>query len=855
MTLVGLSNLGNSCFLNVVLQALASCSAMAAFLGACLREGGEDAPAAEPGTESPGPASHPCAATPFLAALAKLLQELAAPVIGRQVASPWPVMKALSEHVQGFDTSMQQDALEALTHLAATAASELQRCSRGRDAAPVPSVGPALLSAPTRLCPETPTAFLAAWKGLRWPLEGTTGSLLACETCGHQFVTQLQPCTDISLPMTLERTSPKIVAGCSVTESLERVTAPERLPAVSCDRCWHLGAASMCHLLSRAAEVGTSSRAQGLREVMRTVASCPGEEACACHAALGRVGAGFPRATSPAVKQLLVARAPQVLCLQIQRIAISTQGHLQKLTGHVRFPTLLDISPYSLTAAVAAVASLSDPHPRHASTIGGVWAPPGTGLSGWRHPASGRLASGSWPFNEATPGASGPGAQYLASPPSPGISPLPQEAFVSDRRTGAWEDKAPPLGATNHLEAPRPAGTETAGRPPPCGGAGHGVVPDRDLATSDSQTLSADRPVAAASGWPGAADCDCACGSEGGVAVSTPPLPLGEATASLHKQPLVEAGSQCAGGPALEAVWLAREVGGAVSHDGAMGSGGGGWLPSNVAVESSQRPEPSPAPGHCFKGGGGEVYPRLGAAYAHAAACRDSDSAVRGEEEGGGGVCTAGRQDPARRPACREGEPASPMLYELKAVIVHHGGPQSGHYTVYRRVGGGRPQSGGGAGATREGGTARGGECACVPCRLGQEPADAAPPSGVRADRGESSTACAGEDVPCESPAEGMEPGRWEQHALPGCRSIWGRAGGRPRGGAEKGRLCGGGVSSGGVFVDSATGAGKEGVEGGSCRDCEGTWFSVSDTHVARASLEEVLACSAHLLFYEQLPP
>ncbi|XP_034220443.1 ubiquitin carboxyl-terminal hydrolase 27 isoform X2 [Prunus dulcis] len=95
----GLQNLGNNCFLNVILQALASCSYFQPFLQKVLEEYEFSAVEDE------------VSGFPLAIALAALLEDLRVVGGGRVVLSPRRVMLAMAHYIQNFDLTSQQISL------------------------------------------------------------------------------------------------------------------------------------------------------------------------------------------------------------------------------------------------------------------------------------------------------------------------------------------------------------------------------------------------------------------------------------------------------------------------------------------------------------------------------------------------------------------------------------------------------------------------------------------------------------------------------------------------------------------------------------------------------------------------
>ncbi|GMP25496.1 hypothetical protein CsSME_00002335 [Camellia sinensis var. sinensis] len=112
----GLQNLGNNCFLNVILQALASCSCFQSFLRKTEEE--FESLLGEEWVES----------LPLTVALASLMEELCNVRHGRMVLSPWKLMLVMNHYISNFNLASQQDAEEAFFHILSSLREEVSNC-------------------------------------------------------------------------------------------------------------------------------------------------------------------------------------------------------------------------------------------------------------------------------------------------------------------------------------------------------------------------------------------------------------------------------------------------------------------------------------------------------------------------------------------------------------------------------------------------------------------------------------------------------------------------------------------------------------------------------------------------------
>eukprot|EP00850_Spirogloea_muscicola_P012166 SM000078S22025 [mRNA] locus=s78:9984:14222:- [translate_table: standard] len=358
LTVAGLHNSGSNCFLNVILQALSSSQIVVAHIAIRLKSTNEQEPAQPP----------------LAAALNVLLRELALPRSQPHVANPREVMQALERYASLFDMSLQQVphrdpemqpcTAEALGHLSMGISKEQSHQSSSYSGR---SLTKLLSSKSTRFHTQhslphaqghrsqgevaeghiTLDEVLRSWQAeVRWPLEGTMGSLLVCQTCGHQFTAQMQPFVDISLTPWMHNDA---VMPCSLDDCLRAFTAVEQVPCVDCIRCRHISCIA-------ALTKGTTQQKHGNKEdILAILSECSCHDDCGCAKICQDLGLGWKPFPSPASKCLLIARIPLVLCLQLQRLVVDENSYrLQKLQGHVAFPLELDIWDYTLVAALNA---------------------------------------------------------------------------------------------------------------------------------------------------------------------------------------------------------------------------------------------------------------------------------------------------------------------------------------------------------------------------------------------------------------------------------------------------------------------------------------------------------------------
>ncbi|KAL3527911.1 hypothetical protein ACH5RR_012567 [Cinchona calisaya] len=318
----GLQNLGSNCFLNVVLQALASCSSFQGFLESIFEE--YEFPSAKESTRT----------LPLTTAVASILEELCMVQHVRSVLSPQKVMVAMEYYMLSFNLTSQQDAEEAFFHILSSLREELSECY-------VPNQSS--LADVTRLYNSrilTPEKKLKESEQQRWrrsflgPFDGILGSILTCHSCSFQISLDFQLFHSLHLPLVLNNGG-TIMTGCSLEDCLNQFFVSERLDNYFCSHCWHDGAIKY---LSVIGEYQTD-----IEKLMH----CSEDDSCDCKSLSSLRSFPWSNSFSRSFKQLSMARSPQILCVHLQRASVNLFGELVKLLGHITFPLILDLSPFT----------------------------------------------------------------------------------------------------------------------------------------------------------------------------------------------------------------------------------------------------------------------------------------------------------------------------------------------------------------------------------------------------------------------------------------------------------------------------------------------------------------------------
>ncbi|KAK6922896.1 Peptidase C19, ubiquitin carboxyl-terminal hydrolase [Dillenia turbinata] len=316
----GLRNLGNNCFLNVILQALASCMEFGCFLEKVI-------------LESRSSLSEDCAESmPLSFALDALLRELSIVRDGGVVLDPQNVMVALNLFIPEFNLANQQDAEEAFLLLLSCLRDEFSE-SNGPSRS---SVADILGLGYCRIY-DSKKDELSEQK--RWrhhyfgPFDGIICSVLTCRSCSSQISLDFEFFHSLHLsPVTDGGAS--IMAGCTLEDCLKRFVVAERVENYHCSNCWHLAAIKYLSTLGRSeTDVGK-------------LMSCTQQDNCDCKHIAGVEAIPWSNNFSHTVKQLSIARCPKVLCIHLQRAWMNYIGEPVKLQGHIDFPLCLDLHPY-----------------------------------------------------------------------------------------------------------------------------------------------------------------------------------------------------------------------------------------------------------------------------------------------------------------------------------------------------------------------------------------------------------------------------------------------------------------------------------------------------------------------------
>ncbi|KAL2521389.1 Ubiquitin carboxyl-terminal hydrolase 27 [Forsythia ovata] len=315
----GLQNFGNNCFLNVILQALASCSSFRKYLEKTV----EEFEFLSDGVES----------MPLINALASLMEELGTVRRGRTVLSPRKLMLAMDNYIPSFNLTSQQDAEEAFSHILSSLREEVSE-----HFVPDHSYLADLTALPHRgILVANSSNGRGEWQ--RWqhsflgPFDGILGSILICQSCSFQVSLDFQLFHSLHLSPLISYNA-TMMAGRSLEDCLEQFFVAEHIENYCCSHCWHSAAIKY---VSTVAEDKTD---------IGKLQSCTNDDSCDCKTLSSLQGFPWSNRFCRTFKQLSIARSPKILCIHLQRASANIYGQTVKLRGHLSFPLILDLSPF-----------------------------------------------------------------------------------------------------------------------------------------------------------------------------------------------------------------------------------------------------------------------------------------------------------------------------------------------------------------------------------------------------------------------------------------------------------------------------------------------------------------------------
>ncbi|KAL0029606.1 hypothetical protein WJX79_007677 [Trebouxia sp. C0005] len=329
----GIRNLGNTCFLNAILQALASSPAAVQHLRQVTSCTSNDD-------------------VPLASAIFKCLDALAKPSSPPRNGSisPRSVLDAFREYLPAdcLRDGEQNDSAEVLE----------------------------LLSIAKVSCGNV-------------PFHGTTVNDMMCVKCRHNFTTQHAPflLLPLALPITkvtnsrgrveLQRTM--VARNSHLQQCLADFCSLELVHGVHCPRCTLRAALktfkskdSLPHLSVPANADAQLQKRDVIERLLQGTAPCPDMD---YQQLATEAGLEWSPDGTACVKRISLGTAPKTLCLHLRRAVWTNAGHHLKLTGHVNFPVSLDVAPYR-AANMLPLSSISQQYAALASPVQAKWAAP-----------------------------------------------------------------------------------------------------------------------------------------------------------------------------------------------------------------------------------------------------------------------------------------------------------------------------------------------------------------------------------------------------------------------------------------------------------------------------------------------
>ncbi|KAL0917632.1 hypothetical protein M5K25_012708 [Dendrobium thyrsiflorum] len=304
-TVAGLRNLGNNCFLNCILQSLASSRCFLPFLQnlLVLDDVGDEQKAET---------------LPLVVSLTSLLEELCVVYNENTVVNPRNVMLAMGQYVQDFNLMRQQDAAEAFILLLSSLEKEIIEhfihLQHGGSLADITALSSRIYNQEK----GTPHEF-EKWKKLSiGPFDAVIGSYLRCHTCSNMLSVDLEFLRSLPLSPVLDRHA-DIMEGCSLFDCLRHFTKLERVDDYSCGRCWHTAALKQL-----------SYRAEKDEVKIKRLSDCVKHDSCDCKNLFCDEEISWT-GISHALKKLSIIKCPKLLCFHLQRASMNYHGELVKL--------------------------------------------------------------------------------------------------------------------------------------------------------------------------------------------------------------------------------------------------------------------------------------------------------------------------------------------------------------------------------------------------------------------------------------------------------------------------------------------------------------------------------------------